>query len=144
MITMARKADQDVMGVLMAKLWPEHSPEGMAREAAALMEKTDAAFFLKWEEDKAVGFAQCQLRHDYVEGCRSSPVGYLEGIYVEETHRLRGIARELLNACENWVKEKGCREFASDCTLDNAQSHNFHMHAGFEEANRIICFVKRV
>ena len=141
---MAKKADCEALGALMAKLWPDHSPEEMAREAAVLTEKNDAVFFLKWEEKQAVGFAQCQLRYDYVEGCESSPVGYLEGIYVAQTHRMRGIARELLNACENWAKEKGCREFASDCTLDNTQSRNFHMRAGFEEANRIVCFVKRV
>ena len=40
----------------------------------------------------AVGFAQVQLRRDYVGGNHLSPVGYLEGIYVEETYRRRGIA----------------------------------------------------
>ncbi len=27
-----------------------------------------------------VGFTQCQLRYDYVEGTKTSPVGYLERI----------------------------------------------------------------
>ena len=90
------------------------------------------------------GFAQCQLRRDYVEGTSSSPVGYLEGIYVDEARRRRGHARELLRACEAWAKERGCTEFASDCELDNAASLAFHLHAGFEEANRLICFAKRL
>ena len=38
--------------------------------------------------------------------------------------------------------EMGCTEFASDCELDNTDSLRFHLHTGFEEANRIICFRK--
>lgn len=41
-------------------------------------------------------FAQCGLRHDYVEGRGSSPVGYLEGIFVEKEYRKQGCAKELL------------------------------------------------
>ena len=90
------------------------------------------------------GFAQCQLRRDYVEGTESSPVGYLEGIYVEENCRRRGLAAALLAACEDWARTKGCREFASDCELTNSQSLRFHLALGFEEANRIICFTKKL
>ena len=79
-----------------------------------------------------------------MEGTDSSPVGYLEGIYVAEEYRKHGIARELLAACERWAKEKGCTEFASDCELDNTQSLQFHLNVGFEEANRIICFTKKL
>ena len=91
-----------------------------------------------------MGFAQCQLRRDYVEGTETSPVGYLEGIYVVEECRKKGIAGALLDACESWAREKGCAEFASDCELENAQSLRFHLSMGFEEANRIICFTKKL
>ena len=91
-----------------------------------------------------MGFAQCQLRQDYVEGTESSPVGYLEGVFVEESHRNSGYARSLLAACEQWAREQGCSEFASDCELTNTQSLAFHLHCGFREANRIICFTKKL
>ena len=84
------------------------------------------------------------LLNDYVEGTDFSPVGYLEGIYVAEAYRKHGIAGKLLDACETWAKSKGCTEFASDCELDNVQSLRFHLHTGFEEANRIICFTKKL
>lgn len=58
--------------------------------------------------------------------------------------RKKGIAKALLAACEDWAKEKGCTEFASDCELDNTQSLQFHLHMGFGEANRIICFTKKL
>ena len=91
-----------------------------------------------------IGFAQCSLRNDYVEGCSHSPVGYLEGIFVLENYRQKGISRQLLLSCETWAKKQGCREFASDCELDNTQSLSFHLACGFEEANRIICFTKKL
>ena len=139
MIRKAEFSDLPVLTDLALKLWPGHDRDEMHEELASIMEKPDAAFFLA---ENASGFAQCQLRHDYVEGTESSPVGYLEGIYVEENCRRKGIARELLAACECWAKEQGCREFASDCELTNTQSLRFHLSLGFKEANRIICFTK--
>ena len=96
------------------------------------------------EAGRSIGFSQCQLRHDYVEGTKSSPVGYLEGIFVDGAHRRLGYAARLLSACEGWAKEKGCREFASDCELTNTDSLKFHLSLGFTEANRIICFTKKL
>lgn len=77
-----------------------------------------------------------------MEGTQSSPVGYLEGIFVLPAYRNQGRAWALLAACERWAGEKGCTEFASDCELDNSGSLAFHLKMGFAEANRIICFHK--
>ena len=141
MIKKATVQDIPAVGALMAALWPHHSAAEMEKEAAQILSDPENAIFLAEEN---AGFAHCGLRHDYVEGTGSSPVGYLEGIYVAEGFRGRGYARELLAACESWAKEKGCREFASDCGLDNTQSLSFHLKLGFDEANRIICFTKRL
>lgn len=53
-----------------------------------------------------MGFANVALRNDYVEGCGTSPVAYLEAIYVDEEHRLSGYARELVKRCEDWGRER--------------------------------------
>ena len=144
MIRKAESKDLYTLSELACQLWPDHTVEEMRSEFADMITKPDAAFFLAYADETAVGFAQCQLRYDYVEGTDSSPVGYLEGIYVVEVYRKQGVARELLSACETWAKEKGCAEFASDCELDNVQSLQFHLNVGFEEANRIICFTKKL
>ena len=144
MIRQAEEKDLPLLAELACRLWPEHAPAELQAEFAEVITALDAAFFLAYAEGCAAGFAQCQLRHDYVEGTGSSPVGYLEGIYVSECCRKRGLARELLAACEGWAKAKGCTEFASDCELTNAQSLQFHMCVGFEEVNRIICFTKKI
>ena len=132
-----------MLTALALKLWPSHEAWELRQDLEAIMD-SGASFFLARESGAAVGFAQCQLRRDYVEGTESSPVGYLEGIYVDPSFRGRGIARALLAAAENWVREQGCKEFASDCELDNRESLAFHLGVGFREANRIICFVKEL
>ena len=144
MIREAKNEDLAALAGLAASLWPHHAPDELAREFSGMLTDGDVRFFLQCEGDVPVGFAQCQLRNDYVEGCGTSPVGYLEGIYVANEYRHRGYASELLRACEKWSKSNGCREFASDCELNNTASHGFHMNTGFEEANRIICFKKRL
>lgn len=144
MLRKATLADLPAVSALAARLWPDHTAAEMETGFLPILATEDTAVFLVYEGNKAIGFAQCGLRHDYVEGTESSPVGYLEGIYVEESHRLRGYARLLLAACEVWAKEQGCTEFASDCELHNQESLHFHMNVGFEEVNRIICFVKKI
>ena len=144
MIRKANAQDAPALGMLASMLWPHHSEEEMTESFAELLKKADAACFLAYDKNQPVAFAQCQLRHDYVEGTENSPVGYLEGIYVMEACRKQGIAKKLLVACEEWAKTIGCREFASDCELGNDESLRFHLRTGFEEANRIICFVKRI
>ena len=139
----AEKKDAAVLGELAAKMW-DHPADELAAEFEELLSRKEAACFLCRADEKNVGFAQCQLRHDYVEGTEGSPVGYLEGVYVEPEYRMQGCARALLHACESWAREMGCREFASDCELTNQESLYFHLHAGFAEANRIICFVKKL
>ncbi len=144
MVRKAEFSDLDDLTALALKLWPGHEKVELRTELAENMAKPDAAFFLAVGEAKPMGFAQCQLRYDYVEGTESSPVGSLEGIFVEEDFRSKGVAKALLGACESWAKKKDCREFASDCELINNASLAFHLALGFEEANRIICFTKKL
>lgn len=123
-------------------LWPDNDERALREELSAILGKEDAACFIERHDQRAVGFAQCQLRRDYVEGTDTSPVGYLEGVYVRPEYRGLGVARALLARCEQWAREQGCTEFASDCELGNEGSLRFHLASGFEEVNRVICFRK--
>ena len=142
MVIKAKETDAAVLARLAVILWSGHTADEMEAEFSVLLKDENAACFIKYNGETPVGFAQCQLRHDYVEGTDSSPVGYLEGIFVLPDYRRRGFAYELLSGCERWAKSKGCTEFASDCELENRDSLHFHLAAGFTEANRIICFKK--
>ena len=143
MIKRATIHDVAIVAEMAAKVW-QSDAAALIGEFDEFLKDTESAVFLCHESDKAVGFAQCQLRHDYVEGTETSPVGYLEGIFVEPEYRKQGYGRQLVAACEAWAKEQGCTEFASDCLLENTQSIQFHLRSGFEEANRIVCFTKRL
>ena len=142
MIKRARIEDAEALANLAIQMWTDHILEDLKEEFLQLTTNDEAACFIKYVDGVPIAFAQCQLRHDYVEGTESSPVGYLEGIFVSEGSRRKGYAAELLSECEKWAKEKGCTEFASDCELDNIDSIRYHMALGFEEASRIICFRK--
>ena len=144
MIKQATQKEAMSLAKLAIQMWEDNEIEELAEHFERLAANEEAACFLKYVGDTAVGFAQCQLRHDYVEGTETSPVGYLEGILVEEAYRYKGYAKELLRECEKWAKSKGCSEFASDCELENEESLRFHMAMQFEEANRVICFKKNI
>ena len=143
MIIQATTAHIDEMTRLASVLWGEEY-EILKAEIEENISNDAAAYFIKLIDDNPVAFAHCGLRYDYVEGTDSSPVGYLEGVFVTEEHRLKNIASELVTECEQWAKDKGCTEFASDCELDNAGSLEFHLKSGFEEMNRIVCFRKSI
>jgi len=144
MIKRAEKEDAEILARLAIQMWEDHTLEELEDEFKEIIEKEDAVCFIKYVDDVPIAFAQSGLRYDYVEGTDSSPVGYLEGIFVAEKYRKNGYAAELLIECEKWAKEKNCTEFASDCELVNEDSLKFHMALGFEEANRIICFRKDI
>ena len=88
------------------------------------------------EDGRAVGGIRV------VQGPTTGGSKVISPLFVLAGYRGRGVAKALLKACEAWAAERGCREFASDCELGNAASLQFHLHSGFAEANRIICFVK--
>ena len=144
MIKKATKEDSRTLAEMATQMWHSHSVDFLETEFSETIDCEDAAFFIQYAENVPVGFAQCGLRRDYVEGTESSPVGYLEGIFVKEGYRNNGYAKQLLLACELWAKTMGCAEFASDCELENTSSFHFHMAMGFKEANRIICFTKKL
>ena len=144
MIKSAVKSEARILAELAIRMWNDNSVQDLEKEFEELILSDKAVCFIKYVDNTAVGFAQCQIRTDYVEGTDTSPVGYLEGIFIVEAYRRNGYAKELLKECEKWAKEKKCSEFASDCALDNIDSFKFHMAMGFEEANRIICFKKNI
>ena len=142
MIRKATVEDAPLVATIAAKLWPHHTAEEMIDDFKETIRNDNNVVFLCYDNDAPIGFVQCGLRHDYVEGTNTSPVGYLEGVFVDTPYRKHGYAKVLLAACEAWAKEQGCAEFASDCELHNTDSLQFHLNVGFEEANRIICFRK--
>lgn len=127
-------------------LWPEMTREENISETESMLAE-ESRFFLRVAlnaQDRAAGFAEAALRTDSVNGCATSPVVFLEGIYVVPEFRRRGVARTLVLAVEEWGRKIGCREFASDALLENTASHSMHRGLGFEETERVVYFRKEI
>ena len=71
----AEQKDKSTIAELALLLWPGHAEEELHEEITEILKSKEAVFFLAFEGEAAIGFSQCQLRHDYVEGTNSSPVG---------------------------------------------------------------------
>lgn len=142
-IRQAQRGDIPALSSMALRLWSGCARDEVEQDIAERFGDGEA-FFLAEADGAPVGFAEVSLRHDYVEGSETSPVGYLEGVFVEEGYRRRGIAKALAASCEQWAAAEGCREFASDCRIENETSRLFHTAAGFTEASRIICFIKTI
>ncbi len=130
---------------LRARLWPAASPVEHRDEVTAMLAKPGdgAVAFVAVDGDKRIcGFAEAALRHDYVNGCETSPVAFLEGVYVQSEQRGIGLGRRLVLAAQAWARERGCAEMASDALLENVESHAFHEALGFEETERVVYFRK--
>ena len=137
--------DESSWLALRAALWPDTAELDHRLEMQRwLAEPHRYGQFIAFDADSPVGFAEVALRFEHVNGTDSSPVGFLEGIYVVPAARRRGIARELVAACETWARARGCREFASDADSGNAASHLMHRALGFDETERVVCFCKRL
>ncbi|TWB61184.1 aminoglycoside 6'-N-acetyltransferase I [Rhizobium sp. ERR 922] len=128
---------------LRAELWPDSSYEHHRAELAQFRANENAVAYLAIDSAGHVaGFAEATLRHDYVNGCKTSPVLFLEGIYVRPENRREGVAQALCETVAAWGREVGCTEFASDALIDNLASHAFHAALGFVETRRVVYFRK--
>lgn len=131
---------------LRRALWPEGSDAEHRAEMAFECRSPErfAAFVAYDDSGRAAGLVEVSLRHDYVNGTTTSPVGFLEGLYVVPAARRRGTARALVRGALDWAREKGCRELASDALLENEASHALHRALGFLETERVVYFRKPI
>lgn len=127
---------------LRTALWPEWPDDHPVEIRAHLQEAPEReACFVAVVKGEVVGFAEFRLR-EYAEECETSPVGYLEGIFVDPSVRVRGVGRALVEAGEGWSRDRGCTEMASDRELTNEVSGAFHLAIGFDEAVRLVAYRK--
>jgi len=126
-------------------LWPHDTREQHLAEMAAFLDEPQRfAQFVAYSAGQPVGFVEAAVRSDYVNGTRSSPVAFLEGIYVLPEARRRRVAASLVLAVAEWARSVGCVEFASDAALDNVVSHAVHRALGFAETERVVFFRKEL
>lgn len=143
-VAVATAADLADWVTLRQALWPNTVPEAHAADVAAMLATPGdtANFIARTTDGTAIGLAEASLRRDYVNGCKTTPVAFLEGIYVAPDQRRHGMARALVASVEQWARGRGCSEFASDAPLDNVRSHDMHRALGFSETQRVVYYRK--
>lgn len=147
-VRMARAADRQQLAPLRHALWPESSAEEHAKELLGILDGKGfgtmplAELVAEESAGALVGFLEVGLR-SHADGCDVlRAVGYVEGWYVAEGYRKRGIGRRLMAAAEEWARQQGCAEMASDALLGNDVSERAHEAVGFEIVDRCVRFRK--
>ena len=126
-------------------LWPHHKKKGLEKVFRVELKSNKHKHFLAQNESgDYLGFINLALRHDYVQGSSSSPVGYVEGIFVKPKYRKQGVAKELVKQGEKWAKKQGCKELGSDAKLSNIGSQKFHKNLGFKKADVIVHYIRKI
>ena len=125
-------------------LWPEAPIEYLDYDLDEILADDEQAVFVAaGAGGSLVAFIEAGMR-SHVEGCETSPVGYIEAWYVDEHVRGQKLGKEMVRVAENWAREKGMAEMASDTWLENEVSIQAHLKMGYWEAERLVHFVKRL
>jgi aminoglycoside 6'-N-acetyltransferase I len=141
-IRRAIPADKNEWHRMRLALWPDETPEKLLADLDEILADPMMPTFVAVRPDGWLGgFLEAGLRK-YGEGCETSPVGYLEGWYVDEDLRNHGVGGALVRAAEDWARSQGCTEMGSDTWLDNETSISAHLALGYEESERLVHFRK--
>lgn len=125
-------------------LWPDDEDAHLL-EMRQLLEQPHTLQLLSYnDQQQAIAMLEASIRYEYVNGTQTSPVAFLEGIFVLPEYRRSGVATILVQQVEDWAKQFSCTEFASDAAIDNTISHAMHRALGFQETERVVYFKKKI
>ncbi|MEP6508994.1 MAG: GNAT family N-acetyltransferase [Gemmatimonadales bacterium] len=127
------------------ELFSEEDIENDIAEMREFLARVDGAIIVASREagGPLAGYVEVGAR-SVVDGCATSPVGYIEALWVDPDVRRQGLARALLDAAEKWSAEQGYKEMGSDVLIDNDVSHETHRKAGYTEVSRVITYRKDI
>ena len=141
-VRQVRSDDQAEWLRMRCALWEDCHEEQQVREMEEnRSSEVDQVLVAERPDGGLCGFLEAAIR-SRANGCDSTPVGYIEGWYVDEDARQQGVGRALVQAAEEWARSKGCRQMASDAELWNEVSHKAHGALGYQETGRVVTFEK--
>jgi len=129
---------------LRSSLWPDGTEAEHLRYMADAVARGHCVRLALGPDGSAAGLVEASRRVDYVNGTSTSPVAFLEGLYVAPSERRKGVARMLVAEVERWAFAQGCSELASDSPIENITAHAAHRALGFEETERVVYFRRAV
>lgn len=101
-----------------------------AREnlVARLAKRDDFVSFIAFDGDTAVGLINC---FEGFSTFAARPLLNVHDVAVRDTHRGRGIGRQLLAAAEIAARERGCCKLTLEVLSNNATAVATYLRAGF-------------
>ncbi|HMH12225.1 MAG TPA: GNAT family N-acetyltransferase [Edaphobacter sp.] len=146
----AQLDDANAIAKMCELLWPDATADEHRKDITDLLTSgysgtLPATIFVAHDETgNLTGFLQAGLR-SHADGCDTAhPVGFIEGWFVYEPLRHRGIGGALMHAAEQWSRTQGCIEIASDTWIDHTLSQIAHQSLGFEIVDRCVHFRKHL
>ena len=134
------ESDRSQWARLRDALWPGSLADHDEETRTYFEQRLKAPIvFVAEAHNRLVGFLELDFRK-YAPGCRSSPVAFIEGWYVEPASQGQGVGRALIEAAEAYARAAGHHEIASDAEVENAEGIAAHFAVGFEEIERVVCF----
>jgi aminoglycoside 6'-N-acetyltransferase I len=142
---LTKRGDPAPWLAMRAQLWPDTPQEEHAREAETLLiDPAKYGVALALQDKVPVGFIELSVRTDYVNGCDTSPVAFIEGLWAAPAARGAGVGRALVGYALEWARVRNLKELASDTPLENTVSQQAHQALGFEETERVVYYRQRV
>jgi GNAT superfamily N-acetyltransferase len=128
----AKRGDEEAVTVLIAGFrdyYGESEPgeEQIARIVGELIGDPDTEFLLAGEP--AVGVAQLRFRRSVWTGVEDA---WLEDVFVAPQARRRGSGRELVEACVDRARTRGCRRIQLDANERNTAALSLYESLGFD------------
>ncbi|MGA3045915.1 MAG: GNAT family N-acetyltransferase [Terracidiphilus sp.] len=143
-IRLAQRVDTDELTEMMAALWPDAAMDELRAELTGALNREfagslpSAMLVAQGDDEPLIGFLEVGLR-SHADGCDTArPVGFVEGWFVKDSFRGRGVGAALMRAAEEWARAQGCLEMASDALIDNDSSLKAHEALGFEVVDRCV------
>ena len=137
-------ADRDEWLRMRLALWPDDTAAELAAEMEKLLTAEAVGLFVAERPGGGLGgFVEAGTR-PYAEDCETSPVGYVEGWYVDPDLRRQGVGGGLVRAAESWARGLGLQEMGSDTWIWNEDSIQAHLSLGYREAERLVTFCKKL
>lgn len=125
-------------------LWPNHDPMELKKEMLEIEEKADQMpVFFAYDQEVMCGFMECSLKEE-APGCHSNRILYIEGWYVRDNYRQKGVGRKLFEHASQWGKSHGCIEMASDTNENYPISPIAHKKIGFLESSIPFYYYKKL
>jgi len=142
----AKDVDMPALLRMRTELWPDSAEEhtkALQDHFNGLPTFIDKIVVCENEEAELIGFAELRIRN-YAEGSENLAVPYLEGWFVDASHRGKAVGGLLISCAEQWARSQGYDELASDAEIDNEGSISAHLALGFQEVERSVSFIKKL